>query len=168
MIVVGIDPGLSATGYGVVEKIGNRITPLSWGVIRSKSNLLPEKLERIHREIVSVLEKYSPDIVGIEDIFTGINPRSGLRLGHARGVAILAAAQGGFSVKEYTSATVKQSVAGNGRAAKQQVQFMVGKLLNIKDVKIAEDAADALAVALCCLIREKSPLNMLKGRQNDR
>jgi len=163
VIVVGIDPGLSATGYGIVERIGNRITPLGWGVIRSKSDLLPERLERIHRKIVAILEEYSPDIVGIEDIFTGINPRSGLRLGHARGVAVLAAAQGGFSVMEYPSATVKQSVAGNGRASKQQVKFMVGKLLGLKDVKLAEDAADALAVALCCLIRERIPLIMSKG-----
>ncbi|NQU05812.1 MAG: crossover junction endodeoxyribonuclease RuvC [Calditrichaeota bacterium] len=163
MIVVGIDPGLSATGYGIVERIGNRITPLGWGVIRSKSDQLPERLERIHRKIVAILEEYSPDIVGIEDIYTGINPRSGLRLGHARGVAVLAAAQGGFQVMEYPAATVKQSVAGNGRASKQQVKFMVGKLLGLKDVKLAEDAADALAVALCCLIREKIPLIMSKG-----
>ncbi len=156
MRVVGIDPGLVKTGYGIVEQNGNLITPLDWGVIRSGSGSLAERLKKIYDELSKILAEQSPDVVSIEDIFTGRNPRSGLRLGHARGVAILAAAQGGYPVVEYPAATVKQAVVGNGRAAKQQVDYMVRKLLNLGDVDLQEDAADALATALCCIIREKS------------
>ncbi|MDP8238113.1 MAG: crossover junction endodeoxyribonuclease RuvC [Candidatus Hatepunaea meridiana] len=158
MIVLGIDPGLSATGYGIIERTGNRITPLNWGVIRSSKETLPVRLKKIYNKLNTIIEEYSPDIVAIEDIYTGRNPRSGLRLGHARGVAILAAAQSDYPVKEYPAATVKQAVVGHGRASKQQVGFMVRKLLNLGEAKIAEDAADALAVAICCLFREKNVL----------
>lgn len=167
MKVVGIDPGLTATGYGIVERIGNRVTPLGWGVIRSGSGSMAERLDKIYEKIVTVLGEQFPDLVGVEDIFTGCNPRSGLKLGHARGVILLAAARGGFSVKEYPSATVKQAVVGNGRASKQQVSYMVRKLLNLKDEILPEDAADALAVALCCLIREKSPMNLARKYKDD-
>ncbi|HHE46360.1 MAG TPA: crossover junction endodeoxyribonuclease RuvC [Bacteroidetes bacterium] len=155
MKVVGIDPGLSATGYGIVERTGSRITPLGWGVIRSGSGALTDRLEKIFDRISQVLAEYCPDIVAVEDIFTGRNLRSGLRLGHARGASILAAAKGGYPLIEYPAATVKLAVVGRGRASKKQVEYMVGKLLNIEDERVAEDAADALAVALCCIIREK-------------
>ena len=156
MRVVGIDPGLSATGYGIVERKGNLITPLDWGVIRSASSLpIAQRLKKIYDQLTAVLKEQTPDMVAVEDIYSGLNPRSGLKLGHARGAAILAAAQDGYEVREYPAATVKQAVVGRGRASKQQVEYMVKKLLNLGDAKIAEDAADALAVALCCLLRER-------------
>ncbi len=165
MKVVGIDPGLTATGYGIVQRTGSRITPLGWGVIRSGDGSLAERLRKIYDKISEVLAAHSPDVVAVEDIFTGRNPRSGLRLGHARGALILAAAKGGYSVIEYPAATVKQAVVGRGRASKQQVKYMVGKLLNIpEDKKVAEDAADALAVALCCIIRERTPDKLLQNK----
>jgi len=160
MRVLGIDPGLSVTGFGVVERTGNRIAPLAWGVIRSGGEPLAERLKKIHEKISSILTEHCPDYVGIEDIFTGRNPRSGLRLGHARGVAILAAAQAGFPVLEYPSATVKQAVVGHGRASKHQVEYMVRKLLTLGDVALPEDASDALAVALCCIMRERTAQNL--------
>jgi len=156
MKVLGIDPGLTATGYGIVERIGNRITPLGWGVIRSGEGSLAERLDCIFSRVTEIISKYHPELVAVEDIFTGRNPRSGLKLGHARGVLILAAARGGYAVREYPAATVKQAVVGHGRASKQQIGYMVGKLLGLEGEKVAEDAADALAVALCCVLREKS------------
>jgi len=158
MKVIGIDPGLSATGYGVVERIGNHITPLGWGVIRSGGNPLSQRLERLYGEVVALFKEHSPEVVAVEDIFTGRNPRTSLTLGHARGVVLLAAAQGGYSVQEYPTATVKQAVVGYGRASKQQVGYMVLKLLGMSGVELPEDASDALAVALCSIFRGSSPL----------
>jgi len=109
MKVLGIDPGLTATGYGIVERIGNRITPLGWGVIRSGEGSLAERLDCIFSRVTEIISKYHPELVAVEDIFTGRNPRSGLKLGHARGVLILAAARGGYAVREYPAATVKQA-----------------------------------------------------------
>ena len=155
MRVLGIDPGLSATGYGIVERTGSRITPLGWGVIRSGDGSLAQRLSIIFRKITDVLIEHAPEMVAVEDIFTGKNPRSGLKLGHARGVLILAAAKRGQPIREYPAAAVKQAVVGRGRASKQQVGYMVGKLLGLENEKIAEDAADALAVAICCVLRER-------------
>jgi crossover junction endodeoxyribonuclease RuvC len=151
---LGIDPGLTATGYGVVEQSGNRMTPLAWGVIRSTETTLAGKLSDIHGKLVAVLEEYHPDLVAVEEIFLSRNARSALLMGHARGVAILSAGAGGYPVREYPANTVKQAVAGRGGAAKQQVQYMVGRLLGLTEEKIAEDASDALAVAICCLLKE--------------
>ncbi|MDP8227975.1 MAG: crossover junction endodeoxyribonuclease RuvC [Candidatus Electryoneaceae bacterium] len=151
----GIDPGLTATGYGVVERIGNRLIPIDWGVIRSGKGVLAERLERIYTGLTAKLSEHHPDIVAIEEIFTGRNPRSALLVGHARGVALLAGALGGCPVQEYAATVVKQAVVGNGRASKQQVAFMVGKLLNLQDQSLPADASDALGIAICCLFRSK-------------
>ncbi|MBT3231347.1 MAG: crossover junction endodeoxyribonuclease RuvC [Calditrichaeota bacterium] len=153
MIIAGVDPGLAATGYGVIEQIGNRITPLEWGVIRSGEGTLADRLQKIHNRLVDVFENHNPDLIGVEDIFIGQNPRSALMLGHARGVILLAAASRECRVYEYPARSVKQSVVGNGGARKEQVRFMVSRLLGTGEKKIAMDASDALAVAICCSMR---------------
>lgn len=153
MIIAGVDPGLAATGFGVIEQIGNRITPLEWGVIRSGEGTLAERLQKIHNQLIDIFKKHNPDLIGIEDIFIGQNPRSALMLGHARGVILLAAASRECRVFEYPARLVKQSVVGNGGARKEQVRFMVSRLLATGDKKIAMDASDALAVAICCSMR---------------
>lgn len=153
MIIAGIDPGLAATGFGVIEQIGNKITPLEWGVIRSGEGSLAERLQKIYNRLIEVFEEHNPGLIGIEDIFIGNNPRSALLLGHARGVILLAASSRGCGVFEYPARSVKQSVVGNGGARKEQVRFMVSRLLSTGDKKIAMDASDALAVAICCSMR---------------
>jgi crossover junction endodeoxyribonuclease RuvC len=162
VIIFGIDPGLTATGYGIITVNGNRIAPLSWGVIRSGGGELPDRLAHIYNELRRVLDEHKPDIVAVEDIFIGKSPSSALKMGHARGVALLAAANGGYPVREYPTAVIKQSVVGGGRAAKQQVGFMVRRLLALGEAKLAEDAADALAAALCCVIKGDFP-TMVNG-----
>ncbi len=164
MKVVGIDPGLTATGYGVVESIGNHMTPLEWGVIRSNESDLAGKLKEIHGKISQVIALHKPDIVAVEAIFLAKNPRSALLMGHARGVAILAAGGAGVMVKEYPANTVKQAVAGRGGAAKVQVEFMVQRLLGLTDKKLAADASDALAVAICCILKEARGFSLTTGQ----
>lgn len=154
MRVLGIDPGLTATGYGIVDKTGNRFTAVDWGVVRSSGDDLGNRLRLIHERLIEKLREHKPNIVSVELVFLGRNPRSALMMGHARGVALLAASSEGYPIREYAATLVKQSVVGNGRAAKQQVNFMVSKLLNLQGHKIAADASDALAIALCCLFRE--------------
>jgi len=154
MRVLGIDPGLTATGYAVVDKIGNRLTAVDWGVVRSGKGELGDRLNLIYERLIQKLTEHRPGMVSVELVFLGRNPRSALMMGHARGIALLAAAREGYPIREYAATVVKQSVVGNGRAAKQQVNFMVTKLLNLQGQKIASDASDALAIALCCLFRE--------------
>ena len=153
MIIAGIDPGLAATGFGIIEKTGTRITPREWGVLRSSGKPLSERLGKIYNGLDEVLRKYSPDIVAVEEVFTGRNPRSALLVGHARGVALLVAALGGYDVREFAAKSVKQSVVGHGGASKEQVGYMVNRILGLGSKRLPKDASDALAVAICCLLR---------------
>lgn len=147
--ILGIDPGSRATGYGVIDCQGQTLTFVTCGVIRtSEKKPFPERLEEIYEGIVEVIGAYKPQLAGIEDIFTAINPRSALKLGHARGVLILAARQHGLLLDEYSPTVVKQAVAGYGQAPKEQVQQMVRVLLKLA-ASPSQDAADALAVAIC-------------------
>jgi crossover junction endodeoxyribonuclease RuvC len=147
--ILGIDPGSRATGYGVIDCQGQALTFVTCGVIRtSEKKPFPERLEEIYEGIVEVVGAYKPQLAGIEDIFTAINPRSALKLGHARGVLILAARQHGLLLEEYSPTVVKQAVAGYGQAPKEQVQQMVRVLLKLA-ASPSQDAADALAVAIC-------------------
>jgi crossover junction endodeoxyribonuclease RuvC len=150
--ILGIDPGSMATGYGVIEKDGSRLCFVDAGVIRpgriDGENVLARRLERIYAGLSAVIERLAPESSAIEGIFHGNNPRSSLLLGHARGVAILAAAHGGLGVHEYSPMEIKMAVAGYGRAEKIQIQHMVRVILNLKK-NIAQDASDALAVAIC-------------------
>ena len=150
LVVLGIDPGSIVTGYGVVSLAKGRTRPLGWGSVRTSSKLpLAERLSTIHREIAKQIELYRPDQVAVEDLFQSVNVKSALKLGHARGVAILAAAQAGLPVYEYAPREVKRSVVGIGSASKDQVGAMVGRLLGISAQSPGEDEADALAVAIC-------------------
>ncbi len=147
--ILGIDPGSRATGYGVIEKEGNRLHFVTCGVIRGKARQgFSERLKIIHDGICEIIENQSPLVAAVEDVFVAVNPRSALKLGHARGVALLAAMQNGLDVHDYTPRMIKQAVVGYGNADKQQVQQMVRVLLQLSSSP-SQDAADALAVAIC-------------------
>lgn len=150
MRVFGIDPGSERTGYGCVETDGRRHQMIVSGAICAMaSDSFPDRLARIHAELTRLLAECRPDSVAIENLFHASNARSALKLGHARGVAMLAAVQAGCEVAEYTPAEVKRAVVGYGRAEKAQVQQMVKLLLGLDCVPTPHDAADALAVAIC-------------------
>jgi crossover junction endodeoxyribonuclease RuvC len=148
--VFGVDPGSERTGYGCVETDGSRHQIVACGAISSPAALpFPEKLHRIHAELTIVLAECRPACVAIENLFYSVNARSALKLGHARGVAMLAAVEAGLPVFEYTPAEIKRAVVGYGRADKAQVQQMIKLLLGLDKVPSPHDAADALAVAIC-------------------
>ena len=149
MRIFGIDPGSERTGYGCVETDGRRHQLVTCGAIAPAAADLPARLARIHAELTALLAAAAPDCVAIESIFHAANARSALRLGHARGVAMLAAVQSGCALVEYTPAEIKRAVVGYGRAEKPQVQQMVKLLLGLAEVPSPHDAADALAVAIC-------------------
>lgn len=150
MRVFGIDPGSERTGYGCVETDGSRHRIVVCGAISSPALAsFPDKLLRIHRQLTAILEECRPDSVAIENLFHSVNVRSALRLGHARGVAMLAAVEAGVPVFEYTPAEIKRAVVGYGRADKPQVQHMIKLILGLAEVPSPHDAADALAVAIC-------------------
>ena len=146
--VLGIDPGSVRTGWGVVERKGNAARGIAAGVIRVPERApLAERLAAVHRGVAGVLAEHRPDAVAIEDIFFARFAQAALMLGHARGVALLAAAQAGLSVSTYPPSVVKRSVVGSGRADKQQVAQLVGALLGMRELP-GVDATDALAIAL--------------------
>jgi crossover junction endodeoxyribonuclease RuvC len=148
--IFGIDPGSDRTGYGCVETTGSRQRIVSSGTISSPLGAsFPDKLLKIHSRLAAVLAECRPDCVAIENLFHAANVRSALKLGHARGVAMLAAVEAGLPVVEYTPAEIKRAVVGYGRAEKHQVQQMVKVLLGLRSVPSPHDAADALAVAIC-------------------
>ncbi|HET9469355.1 MAG TPA: crossover junction endodeoxyribonuclease RuvC [Vicinamibacterales bacterium] len=154
MKVFGIDPGSARTGYGCVQSDGSRHRMIACGAITiAASNSFPEKLKVIHAELAALLAEHRPDCVAIENLFHAINARSALKLGHARGVAMLAAVEAGVPIVEYTPAEVKQSVVGYGRAEKGQVQSMIQLLLGLSEPPSPFDASDALAIAVCHLHR---------------
>lgn len=149
MRIIGIDPGTCTTGYGIVDRRGSSTFHVDNGCIRPKGGLaLSGRLQIIYDELKKLLEDYRPDVVAIESLFVAKNARSSLLLGHARGAAMLAASSAGIEIAEYTPATVKLSVVGNGRATKEQIQKMVRVILGLSE-PAAEDASDALAVAIC-------------------
>lgn len=148
-IILGIDPGSRITGYGVIRSDGQRHQYIASGtVVTTCAKNLPERLSLIFNGIVEVVQRYSPMEGVIEQVFMAQNPGSALKLGQARGAAIVAMASHGLTVAEYAARAIKQSVSGYGAADKLQVQYMVKLLLNVSGV-LATDAADALAVAIC-------------------
>lgn len=152
MRIFGIDPGSGRTGYGCVETDGRRYRLVSCGAISAvASDSFPHRLARIHRELSRLLAATRPDCVAVENLFHGVNARSALKLGHARGVAVLAAVEAGCEIVEYTPAEVKRAVVGYGRADKRQMQHMIKLLLGLEQAPTPHDAADALAVAICHL-----------------
>ena len=150
MRIFGIDPGSERTGYGCVETDGFRHRLVDCGAISSPAaTSFPNKLLLIHTRLAELLLQLAPDCVAIENLFFANNVKSALKLGHARGVAMLAAVEGGVPVMEYTPAEIKRAVVGYGRAEKHQVQQMVKLILGLSEVPSPHDAADALAVAIC-------------------
>lgn len=148
MRILGIDPGLRATGYGLVEKNGNHLKYLASGCVRTVQGELSDRLRTILDGLESVIAEFAPQHVVIEKVFVNVNPQSTLLLGQARGAAICAAVLARLPVSEYTALQVKQAVVGNGHAEKTQVQEMVKRLLALKG-RPGSDAADALACAIC-------------------
>ena len=152
MRIVGIDPGSERTGYGCVETDGRRHRLVICGAITAAAaDAFPDRLARIYRELSALLLKMRPECVAVESVFHAVNARSALKLGHARGVALLAAVEAGCTVVEYTPAEVKRAVVGYGRADKRQVQHMVTLLPGLAQPPTPYDASDALAVAICHL-----------------
>lgn len=145
MRILGVDPGSHVTGYGIIDCQGVKVGYVASGCIKLPKVSLPERLHQIQDDLRSLIARYQPDVLAIEEVFVHRNASSALKLGQARGAAICAAA--GLPVAEYTPAEVKQVIVGHGRAAKVQIQHMVRTLLSL-DGELAEDAADALAVAL--------------------
>lgn len=147
--ILGIDPGSRTTGYGIIDKNGSHIGFVACGTIRTTSGWkLSDRLLEIFDGLMQVIDQHQPDVAAVEDMFVAHNPRSALKLGHARGVAVLAAVKSGVMVHDYSPRAVKQAVAGYGQAEKEQVQHMVCALLELSSSP-SSDASDALAVAIC-------------------
>ena len=146
--IIGIDPGLRITGYGVIDKQGSRLTYVASGVIRIPDGELASRLKTIFDGISEVIAMYRPSASAIEKVFVNVNPASTLLLGQARGAAITALAHGDLQVHEFTALQIKQSVVGYGRATKEQMQMMVKRLLTLPS-EPSKDAADALGCAIC-------------------
>ena len=146
--ILGIDPGLRATGFGLVDRAGQQVIYVASGVIRTPDGALPERLKAILDSLSQVIAEHRPDQVAVEKVFVNVNPASTLLLGQARGAAICAAVSCRLPVSEYTALQVKQAVVGKGHAGKEQVQDMVRRLLALPGDPSA-DAADALACAIC-------------------
>jgi crossover junction endodeoxyribonuclease RuvC len=150
MIVIGIDPGAANTGFGVVRTINDRMVALDGGVIETAPDLpAEERLARVHDSLRQLIEWHEPKAMALEDLFFGRNVGSALAVGQARGVAMLAAAQGGLPCFDYTPQAVKKAVCGSGSADKGQVQRMVATLLGLPEPPTPDHAADAFAVAIC-------------------
>lgn len=147
--ILGIDPGTIALGWGVIETNGHDSRLLEFGVVHTPPKApLPTRLKTIFAELQTIIDRFRPDVMAVEEVFLGKNARSALWIGHARAVALLAAAEHEISLAEYAAREVKMSVVGNGAASKNQVKYMVGTILDTT-ARIPQDAADALAVALC-------------------
>lgn len=150
MRVLGIDPGSSITGYGIVDEADNKLLLYECGVIRMQAaKPFPDKLKRIYDGLTEVILKCRPDIAVVENIFLSKNVKSAIKMGHARGVAILSCVNAGLPVYEYTPLEIKMAVVGYGAAEKAQVQEMVRRILNLDNIIESEDASDAIAAAVC-------------------
>lgn len=146
--IIGIDPGSRRTGYGIIDITGSNISYVSSGIIRLPEGGLPSRLKLIFDGISQLLDQYQPETMAVEDVFFARDPKAALKLGQARGAAIVAGVNAQLPLSEYSARSVKQAVVGTGAADKKQVQMMVTSLLKLTEAP-AEDAADALAVAIC-------------------
>lgn len=150
MLILGIDPGTAIMGYGLIEKKGQSLFPVSYSCWRTSSETpMPERLKILYDSIENLLGKYSPDVMAVEELFFNRNTTTALTVGQARGVALLCAARKNIDVYEYTPLQVKQAVVGYGKADKQQIQYMVKAILALQEIPKPDDTADALAVAIC-------------------
>jgi len=151
-IIIGVDPGLASVGYGVVSRIqNNKFKCLGYGLIQTDHSLATTKrLEKIYNELGKLIKKHKPDILAVENVYFFKNLKTALPVSQAKGVILLTAAKNNIPIKEFTPLQVKMGVTGYGRAEKKQVQKMIQYLLSLKDIPEPDDAADALAVAVCC------------------
>lgn len=151
MRILGIDPGTETTGWGVIDREqGGRIKVQDYGVIKTSSKSpFPKRLIGIYRDLTKVIEKFKPEVMAVEELFFARNLKTAVSVGQARGVALLAGAQAGLEIREYTPLEVKMALVGYGRAEKVQVQKMVKAVLGLKELPKPDDAADALAIAVC-------------------
>ena len=148
MRILGIDPGSRKAGIGIIERRGNRLTHIYHHTIYCTDGDFPTRLATLFLNLKAIITEYQPDVVAVEDVFMAKNAASALKLGQARGALIAACADAGLAVTTYSPTLIKKALSGFGRADKQQMQYMVGMLLSVKET-IQEDAADALAVAIC-------------------
>ena len=149
MRILGIDPGTATTGFGVVDSAGQKLNFVDGGVISTPAGApMPERLQTISQELIQIIAEFKPDVMSVELLYFATNVTTAMSVGQARGVVLLAAAEAGLEVVEFTPLQVKQAVTGYGKAAKGQVQEMVKTLLKLKELPRPDDAADALAVAI--------------------
>ena len=153
VLVLGIDPGIATTGYGVVgEDDRGEVVLVAYGAIETQPGApMPERLQHLYNEVTAVFHQYQPESVAVEQLFFGRNVTTAIMVGQARGVALLAAAQAGLQVYEYKPAEVKQALSGYGKADKRQMQEMVRMVLHLDHIPRPDDAADAVAIAVCHL-----------------
>ena len=157
MIVLGIDPGTAALGYGIVERTGSRLRAVDYGCLTTSPDApLPDRLLRIHAQVTELIETHGPDVLAVERLFFSRNAQSAFGVGQARGVVLLAAAQAGIPVREATPNEVKVAVTGYGNAEKGQVGRMVSVILQLPEVPTPDDTADALATAICIANSERA------------
>lgn len=150
MKILGIDPGIAIVGYSIIECKGNNFKALEYGCIKTDSKMeFPDRLKMVYDELLNIIDEYRPDDLAIEELFFNKNVKTAMMVGQARGVEILAGKNKGLEIFEYTPLQIKQAVVGYGRAEKEQVQEMVKILLNLREIPKPDDAADALAVAIC-------------------
>lgn len=150
MVILGIDPGTAICGYGVVKKENYRFSLVDYGAVNTPAGMpLEERLVRIYDGISELINRYQPQEMAVEELFFNNNAKTALSVGHARGVVLLAGAHCNVPIFEYTPLQVKQGIVGYGRADKQQVQYMVKTMLNMREIPKPDDAADALAIAIC-------------------
>ena len=150
MKILGIDPGLINTGYGIVESIGSKVTLIDYGVVQpSKSEQLSVRLKVICNDVISIIKEFKPDVCVVEEVFYSKNFKSSLLLGQARAAVLIASAIQGVGVEEYSARKIKQSLTGNGNSSKEQIQFMVKNILEMNQIPKPVDASDALAIAIC-------------------
>ena len=150
MRVIGIDPGTAICGYGIIDVQGNKLSVVHYGAVFTSKELSPAaRLLILHDELQKIIEEYRPDIMAVEELFFNKNSTTVMTVSQARGVILLTGVKNGLQIREYTPIQVKLAVVGYGRATKEQVTYMVQRLLNIKEKPKPDDVADALAVAIC-------------------
>ena len=160
--VIGIDPGTAITGWGIVDGDGSDLTMVAGGVVITPAGMpLPQRLQAIYRELTVIIEQWQPETAGLEELFFSKNAKTAMAVGHGRGAAMLALANANLPISEYKPLEVKQAITGHGGADKQQMQQMVKLLLGLADIPRPDDAADALAVAICHL--HSARLRLLEG-----
>lgn len=150
MRILGIDPGYAILGWGIIDMKGNHFKVVDYGAVTTDSKMvMPDRLKVLYNSLMDIIVSYEPEVASIEELFFNTNAKTAILVGQARGVAVLACANSGLEIEEYTPLQIKQALVGYGRAEKKQVQLMVKTILNLKEVPKPDDTADALAAAVC-------------------